>query len=291
MFAVRTLYDQFGREIYARAAADPTFSAAISAQVAELRELEESEPQLSKLLSGKSGKVALDFYLLGDTHAVLTGLLEAALRPDARTPASVDPDFAAVRLGAVFPLAFDGGRPLRPPLPDDRCSTARPGTQRRPGHHIHRCLVSGLTDPQQILNTTDLPSSHTDRWEVVMGKLSRFGLVVAGVVVGGALAWGGVAAAGRLLGPTVTVVKESRQVPKGYFGTNVVCPEGQQAIGGGYAYHGDHSLESPVTVEVNAPETTSDKPGSVADAWGLFFLNPKSKTITVEVSVICAPIG
>ncbi|MFI6742777.1 hypothetical protein ACIBI9_58640 [Nonomuraea sp. NPDC050451] len=124
-----------------------------------------------------------------------------------------------------------------------------------------------------------------------MGMLSRFGLVVAGVVAGGALAWGGVAAAGRLSGPAVTVVKESRQVPKGYLSTNVVCPEGQQAIGGGYAYHGDHSLENPVTVEVNAPETTSDKPGSVADAWGLFFLNPKSKTITVEVSVICAPIG
>ncbi|MDX3109665.1 hypothetical protein ACIBO5_52465 [Nonomuraea angiospora] len=108
-FAVRTLYDQFGREIYARAAADAAFSAAISEQVAELRELGEGDPQLSKILSGASGKVALDFYLLGHTHAVLTYLLEAALRPDAHTPASVDPDFAAVRLGVVFHLAFDGG--------------------------------------------------------------------------------------------------------------------------------------------------------------------------------------
>ncbi|SEH00893.1 hypothetical protein SAMN05444920_11882 [Nonomuraea solani] len=124
-----------------------------------------------------------------------------------------------------------------------------------------------------------------------MGRLSCFGLVIAGALVGATLTWGGAAVAARLSGPAITIVKESRQVSKGYLSTNVMCPKGQQAIGGGYAFHGEHSLKNPVTVEVNAPEITSDKPGSVADAWGLFFLNPKSKTITVEVSVMCSPIG
>lgn len=109
VFAVQTLYDQYGGEIYARAATDPAFSAAISEQVAELREQGDSEPQLSKMLAGRNGKTALNFYLLGHAHAVLACLLEAAVRPDAGTPAAVDPDFAAVRLGALFHLAFDGG--------------------------------------------------------------------------------------------------------------------------------------------------------------------------------------
>ncbi len=109
MFAVQRLYDRYGQEIYARAAADPAFSAAISEEVAGLRELDDSEPRLSKLLAGKRGKAALNSYLLGHTHAILACLLEAAVRPDARTPAAGDPDFAAVRLGALFHLAFDGG--------------------------------------------------------------------------------------------------------------------------------------------------------------------------------------
>ncbi|MFD9950329.1 hypothetical protein ACFWYW_56630 [Nonomuraea sp. NPDC059023] len=44
---------------------------------------------------------------------MLDVLLEQALRPGA---AATDPDFAAVRLGALFQLAFDGGL-LRLPTP------------------------------------------------------------------------------------------------------------------------------------------------------------------------------
>lgn len=116
-------------------------------------------------------------------------------------------------------------------------------------------------------------------------------LVTIGGLVGGALAWSGSAMADRLTGTAqVTVVTESREVPPGYLGTNVVCPKGRRAISGGYAYHGVHSTRNPVIVEVNAPGRTSDRPDAVADAWDLFFLNSKDKTITVEVHVICTPI-
>jgi hypothetical protein len=136
-----------------------------------------------------------------------------------------------------------------------------------------------------------------------MGKLPQLGrttgLITTGVFVGGMLAWSGVSAADQLsrtgtaaaAAQKVTVVTESRKVPHGYLGTNVVCPKGQRAIGGGYAYHGDHDLRKPVIVEENAPGRTSDKPDAVADAWNLSFLNSKTKTITVEVHVICTPIG
>ncbi|KAB8195483.1 hypothetical protein FH608_014225 [Nonomuraea phyllanthi] len=131
-----------------------------------------------------------------------------------------------------------------------------------------------------------------------MGRLSRSGrttgLVTMGVIVGGALAWSGVSAAEHLsrtgAAQRVTVVTESRKVPHGYLDTNVVCPKGRRAISGGYAYYGDHNLEKPLIVEENAPGRTSDKPDAVADAWNLFFLNSKDKTITVEVHVICMPI-
>lgn len=89
-------------------AADPAFSAAISDLVALMgEELQQEGPRVAKLLTNKT---SLDFYLLGHIHAVLEYLLEAAMRPDDATSlAATDPDFAAVRLGALFHLAFDGG--------------------------------------------------------------------------------------------------------------------------------------------------------------------------------------
>lgn len=131
-----------------------------------------------------------------------------------------------------------------------------------------------------------------------MSRRPQFGrttlLVTIGVFVGGALAWCGISTADQLTGISaaqkVTVVTESRMVPHGYLGTNVVCPKGQRAISGGYAYQGDHSLEKPVIVEENGPGRRGDQPDAVADAWNLFFLNSKDKTITVEVHVICTPI-
>jgi hypothetical protein len=107
MFAVQVLYDRYGRDIYARATADAAFSAAVSDLAAEIRQdLMHEGQRVAKLLTDKT---ALTYYLLGHTHAVLACLLEAAVRPDASTPATVDSDFAAVRLGAMFHLAFDGG--------------------------------------------------------------------------------------------------------------------------------------------------------------------------------------
>ncbi|MEV0237821.1 hypothetical protein [Nonomuraea sp. NPDC050786] len=108
VFAVQRLYDRYGHEIYARAAADPVFSAEVSDLAASFREeLEQEAPRAAKLLAHKT---TLHFYLLGHAHAVLDLLLEAAIRPDDPTsPAATDPDFAAKRLGALFHLAFDGG--------------------------------------------------------------------------------------------------------------------------------------------------------------------------------------
>ncbi len=107
LFSIQALYDRYGREIYARAAVDEAFSAAISDMAASIREdLEREGPRVARLLTDKTG---LSYFLLGHTHAVLARLLEVAVRPDALTPAVVDPDFAAVRLGALFHLAFDGG--------------------------------------------------------------------------------------------------------------------------------------------------------------------------------------
>ncbi|WP_327091104.1 hypothetical protein OIE66_10880 [Nonomuraea sp. NBC_01738] len=117
------------------------------------------------------------------------------------------------------------------------------------------------------------------------------GLVALGVLMGGVLAWSGVSAAHQLSGAgSVNVVTESRSVPHGYLATNVVCPKGQRAISGGYAYHGDHDLANPVIVEVSAPGRTSDQKNAVYDSWDLFFLNGKNKKITVEVHVVCTPI-
>jgi hypothetical protein len=107
MFGMQALYDQYGPDIYARAAADPAFSAAISDLVAEIhKELKQDGPRTAKLLTNKT---SLNYYLLGHTHALLAGLLQSALRPEAPRPAAGDPDFVAVHLGALFHLAFDGG--------------------------------------------------------------------------------------------------------------------------------------------------------------------------------------
>ncbi|MFC4012518.1 hypothetical protein ACFOY2_35150 [Nonomuraea purpurea] len=134
-----------------------------------------------------------------------------------------------------------------------------------------------------------------------MLNLSPFGSparsVAMGALAGGALVWSGVVVAGPFLGigtaatQKITVVKENRTFAHGYLGTNVVCPKGQRAISGGYAYNGDHDLRTPVTVEVSAPGSTSDDPDAIANAWNFFVLNNKNKTITIELHVICTPIG
>ncbi len=73
---MQTLYDQYGRDIYARAAVDAAFSAAISDLAAEIREdLKREGPRVGKLLTDKT---ALTFYLMGHTHVVLACLLETA---------------------------------------------------------------------------------------------------------------------------------------------------------------------------------------------------------------------
>ncbi|TYB63282.1 hypothetical protein FXF51_24160 [Nonomuraea sp. PA05] len=121
-----------------------------------------------------------------------------------------------------------------------------------------------------------------------------FGLVVAGVLAGAALVGGGVALADGLPwrgDAEIGYVKERRLIPAGYLSTNVVCPEGRQAVGGGYAHLGEHDRESPVIAEVSAPSNTSGDPGKVNNAWSLFFMNDKEDPTPVDVYVICAPIG
>ncbi|PZG19942.1 DUF6401 family natural product biosynthesis protein [Nonomuraea aridisoli] len=122
LFAVQRLYALYGHDVYARAAADPGFSAAISDHVAWIREdLERGGPRTAGLLSRKT---TLNAYLLGHAHAVVDCLVEAAMRPGGESPAAADPDFVAVRLGAMFHLAFDGGL-LRLPAQADAPPSAR----------------------------------------------------------------------------------------------------------------------------------------------------------------------
>ncbi|WP_155129163.1 hypothetical protein [[Actinomadura] parvosata] len=118
------------------------------------------------------------------------------------------------------------------------------------------------------------------------------GLVVAGALAGAALVGAGVALADGLPGssPKVTYVKENRTIPPGYLSTNVVCPEGQQAIGGGFAHVGEHQQEHPVIAEISAPSNTSGEPDDPTNAWTFFFVNDKKRTTPVEVHVICTPI-
>nr|SBP00504.1 hypothetical protein BN4615_P10020 [Nonomuraea gerenzanensis] len=129
----------------------------------------------------------------------------------------------------------------------------------------------------------------------VMGRFGRaIGLVAAGALAGGALVAGGVALADGLPwsgGDHVSYVKERRSIPAGYLSTNVVCPKGQQAVGGGYAHLGEHDRERPVIAEVNAPSNTSGKPDEVNNAWSFLFMNDKEEPTPIDVYVICAPIG
>lgn len=126
-----------------------------------------------------------------------------------------------------------------------------------------------------------------------MGGVTRMartlGLVTAGAAVGGVLAGGGFAAARQFgwTGAALTVVTEGRSLSPGVLSTNVVCPRGHRAVGGGYAYHGDHNREEPVIVEVNAPQDISDPPDGVPEAWSLVFLSSRKKRVTVEVHAVC----
>ncbi|MEV4176925.1 hypothetical protein [Nonomuraea sp. NPDC049709] len=160
MFAVQVLYERYGREIYARAAVDAAFSTAVSDLAAEIREdLKHDGPPMARLLTDKT---ALTYYLLGHSHAVLAGLLEAALRPDASTPAAVDPDFAAVRLGAMFHLAFDGGL-LQLPGPGDalaRRHQVAPKTIRR---------VLDAAGARNLPDQLDAPPTNTGEQPRLLG--------------------------------------------------------------------------------------------------------------------------
>ncbi|RCG17277.1 hypothetical protein DQ384_39820 [Sphaerisporangium album] len=108
-FAVQTLYRRYGQHIYARAAADPAFSEVIAARAEASRNLLREHP-----LPGRPGthlqRMALCGYLLGQTHALLQELLDAAMDEDGGSSAgTLDGDSASVRLGAMFQLAFDAG--------------------------------------------------------------------------------------------------------------------------------------------------------------------------------------
>jgi hypothetical protein len=119
-------------------------------------------------------------------------------------------------------------------------------------------------------------------WLVAAGALAGAALVAGGVALADGPPWSG--------GEQVSYVKERRSIPAGYLSTNVVCPKGQQAVGGGYAHLGEHDRESPVIAEVSAPSNTSGKPDEVNNAWSFFFMNEKEKTTPIDVYVICAPI-
>ncbi|MFI6889938.1 hypothetical protein [Streptosporangium canum] len=109
-FAVRELYRRYGQRIYARAAADPAFSAAIAAREAAIRDLLREDP-LPRMPGRRAEKMGLNFYLLGQTHALLQDLLDAAIdsEDDASPALSGRGDSVSVRMGAMFQLAFDGG--------------------------------------------------------------------------------------------------------------------------------------------------------------------------------------
>ncbi|MEU6786817.1 hypothetical protein ABZ912_47140 [Nonomuraea angiospora] len=95
---------------------------AISDLAGSMREdLEHEGPRVAKLLTHKT---TLHFYLLDHTHAVLDRLLEEAISPGDPTSLATAPDFAATRLGALFHMAFDGGR-LQPPAHGDGSGAPR----------------------------------------------------------------------------------------------------------------------------------------------------------------------
>ena len=76
---------------------------------------------MAKLLTDKT---ALTYYLLGHTHAALARLLEVRDRSGCFDARHGRPRLAAVRLGAMFHLAFDGGL-LQLPAQGDAPRSAR----------------------------------------------------------------------------------------------------------------------------------------------------------------------
>ncbi|MEU9833529.1 hypothetical protein AB0D67_18585 [Streptosporangium sp. NPDC048047] len=115
-------------------------------------------------------------------------------------------------------------------------------------------------------------------------------LAGAGVLAAGALVLGGTAWWNGLRGPEVTTVKETRKIAKrGTMLTNVVCGEGRRAVGGGHAFHGTYNVSEPVSFPVSAPESTSDRPGAVQNAWEFVVQNPTAEEIDVELYAICVP--
>lgn len=107
-FAVQALYRRYGQRIYARAAADPAFSAAIASQEEAIRE---EMLRIPRRWTKVTRKAALNGYLLGHAHALLQELLEAAVDAEASgTSATLTGgDWVMVRLGALFQLAFAEG--------------------------------------------------------------------------------------------------------------------------------------------------------------------------------------
>jgi hypothetical protein len=100
-FAIQTLYARHGQQIYARAAADPSFSTAIAAEVSHLRTVLQENP-----MPAPSRQVT-ESYLLGLAHGTLMGLLDVSLTSDSNMDGIREA--VAVRLGAMFQLGFDEG--------------------------------------------------------------------------------------------------------------------------------------------------------------------------------------
>ncbi|MFC7387165.1 hypothetical protein [Sphaerisporangium rhizosphaerae] len=106
-FAVQTLYRRYGQHIYARAAADPAFSEAIAARLEAMRNLLREQP-LPRVSGTRTEQMMMCGYLLGQTHALLQNLLDAAVSEDDGSSTRT-PDTVPVQLGAMFQLAFDAG--------------------------------------------------------------------------------------------------------------------------------------------------------------------------------------
>jgi hypothetical protein len=104
--AVQTLYDRYGADLYARAAADPALGAAIAEYAEAMRAMmEEAEPG-----ERPAGPLDWQAYLMRHTHALLIRLLDDAVEAGlTERPGAVDGREVLAELGALFQLGFDHG--------------------------------------------------------------------------------------------------------------------------------------------------------------------------------------
>lgn len=103
-FAVQTLYDRYGTQIYQKVAGDPAFAAAVDALARATREDLLACPDFPD--KSLHDPTAMHAYLLGFAHGVLDRLLERAVQAELGEPDS-GPCEIAVSLGALFQLGFD----------------------------------------------------------------------------------------------------------------------------------------------------------------------------------------